>query len=166
MRKLEKNLYFAYGSNMNLDQMALRCPQAEVVGPARLEGYRLAFRGNGYSGVATVLPQPGSCVEGVLWKISARDEMHLDYYEGYPRLYGKEMLSVTGRDGQCSEVMVYTMNSPYRDTPAIPSRGYLDGILTGYRQNGLETQPVKAAANAVRQEMRAGKPPRRTGQER
>ncbi len=27
-------LYFAYGSNINLEQMAFRCPEATVVGPA------------------------------------------------------------------------------------------------------------------------------------
>lgn len=40
----EKTLYFAYGSNLNLDQMARRCPDAEPVGRVRLDGYRLAFR--------------------------------------------------------------------------------------------------------------------------
>lgn len=40
-------LYFAYGSNMNLNQMAFRCPDAEVVDTVRLEGYRLAFCMNG-----------------------------------------------------------------------------------------------------------------------
>ena len=46
----EKTLYFAYGSNLNLDQMARRCPDAEPVGRVRLDGYRLAFRrtGGGY----------------------------------------------------------------------------------------------------------------------
>ena len=35
----EEKLYFAYGSNMNLNQMAFRCPDAEVVDTVRLEGY-------------------------------------------------------------------------------------------------------------------------------
>ena len=34
-----EQLYFAYGSNINLEQMAWRCPGAEVFGPAVLEGY-------------------------------------------------------------------------------------------------------------------------------
>lgn len=38
----EGTLYFAYGSNINLDQMAYRCPAAEVVGPVVLENYRRA----------------------------------------------------------------------------------------------------------------------------
>jgi len=42
-------LYIAYGSNLNLKQMAHRCPTAKVVGTAMLHNWRLAF----YS-VATV----------------------------------------------------------------------------------------------------------------
>lgn len=34
--------YFAYGSNMDLEQMAWRCPQARVVGPGFLKGINSA----------------------------------------------------------------------------------------------------------------------------
>lgn len=43
---MEENLYFAYGSNLDLEQMAQRCPDAEIVGPVRLENYELRFRGS------------------------------------------------------------------------------------------------------------------------
>lgn len=43
---MAKRLYFAYGSNINLEQMAVRCPAALMVGPAVLDGYELLFRGN------------------------------------------------------------------------------------------------------------------------
>ena len=100
MIKTKEKLYFAYGSNMNLNQMAFRCPDAEVVESVRLEGYRLAFRTNGGgNGVATILPEEGSYVDGVLWRISERDEQHLDHYEGFPFLYGKEPVTVTNQDG-------------------------------------------------------------------
>ena len=36
---MEENLYFAYVSNLDLEQMAQRCPDAEIVGPVRLENY-------------------------------------------------------------------------------------------------------------------------------
>ena len=49
---MEKPLYFAYGSNINLDQMQYRCPDATVYGQAVLDNYDLRFRG---SGVATVI---------------------------------------------------------------------------------------------------------------
>lgn len=40
---MTERLYFAYGSNINLEQMAVRCPAAQVVGPAVLDGYELLF---------------------------------------------------------------------------------------------------------------------------
>ena len=108
---------------MNLNQMAFRCPDAQVVDTVRLEGYRLAFRMNGGGhGVATILPEPDSFVDGVLWRISERDEQSLDLYEGFPRLYGKEPVTVVDPDGLKREVMAYTMNSPYKDVPALPSK--------------------------------------------
>ena len=35
-----KKLYIAYGSNMDEEQMAFRCPTATLVGTAIVEGYR------------------------------------------------------------------------------------------------------------------------------
>ena len=64
---MEENLYFAYGSNLDLEQMAQRCPDAEIVGPVRLENYELRFRGSGF---ATVAPKKGSTVHGLVWKLT------------------------------------------------------------------------------------------------
>ena len=120
---------------MNLDQMAYRCPAASVVENVKLEGYRLTFCGRGKgSGVATILPEEGSRVEGVLWKITPECEKSLDFYEGYPHLYGKEPVLVQGKDGVKREVMAYTMNAPYKDQPAIPSDLYFMGIVEGCHQ--------------------------------
>ena len=130
--KTNEKLYFAYGSNMNLNQMAFRCPDAEVVDTVRLEG---------------------SCVDGVLWRISEQDEQHLDHYEGFPYLYGKEPVTVTDRNGRQREIMAYTMNSPYKDVPAMPSKAYLEGILNGCRQNGIEIAPVLEAVWLTQREL-------------
>jgi len=40
---MDEQLYFAYGSNINLEQMAVRCPAATPVCPVALDNYRLAF---------------------------------------------------------------------------------------------------------------------------
>jgi len=132
-------LYFAYGSNMNLNQMAYRCPESEVVGLVRLDGYKLAFRGAGF---ATILPCEGGSVEGVLWRISEVDERRLDRYEGYPRHYSKSTFTVLGRDQAHYKAMLYEMCPPMRDQPALPSEQYFGGILQGCRQNGLPHRPV------------------------
>ena len=76
---------------MNRAQMAFRCPDAEMLETVKIEGYRLAFR---HSGVATLLPEPGGVVDGVLWRISQEDEKRLDRYEGYPVLYGRDSITV------------------------------------------------------------------------
>ncbi len=156
---MEKSLYFAYGSNMNLDQMDFRFPAAKAVGTVRLEDYRLAFCGKASGcGVATILPEAGSHVEGVLWEITPECERSLDRYEGYPHLYGKEMVCVKNKDGIGTEVMVYTMNPPYKEHPSRPSRLYLDGILEGCRQNGIRLGAVREAVKRTRAEEREGKP--------
>lgn len=140
-----EKLYFAYGSNINLGQMAHRCPDAQMVGPVTLDGYELRFRGNGGGyGVATIAPKRGSQVPGLLWRITPVCEQSLDRYEGYPHLYGKEPVTVRDRAGQAYTVMAYVMTERYRE-PALPSNLYYSGILEGYRQNGLPTASLKRA---------------------
>lgn len=52
--KGKQRLYIAYGSNLNLEQMAFRCPTAKVVGKSELKDYELLFRGGRRGAVATV----------------------------------------------------------------------------------------------------------------
>ena len=40
--------YFAYGSNMNLEQMAVRCPGARMVDLVRKTGWRYLINQRGY----------------------------------------------------------------------------------------------------------------------
>ena len=54
--------YIAYGSNLNRAQMALRCPDAKVVGTGEIKDYELLFRGNRNGAVATVEPKKGRLV--------------------------------------------------------------------------------------------------------
>ena len=138
-------LYFAYGSNINLDQMAHRCPAAQAVGPVTLEGYELLFRGNNAGhGVATIAPKQGGTVHGLLWQITPQCEWSLDRYEGYPTLYGKEAVNVKDAQGQEITVMAYRMTERYQ-FPSVPSKFYYDGIEEGYRQNGLPVDELKKA---------------------
>ena len=60
---------------------------------------------------------------------------------------------VTDQDGIRHEILAYTMNSPYKDTPAMPSKAYLEGILNGCRQNGIETAPVLEAVWLTQQKL-------------
>ena len=131
-----KKLYMAYGSNLNLGQMARRCPTAKVVGTAMLEGYQLLF-----NGVATIVKREGAVVPVGIWEIDKRCEESLDRYEGYPTLYRKETLAVE-MNGKEVQAMVYIMN---RDRPALPAYSYYETIEDGYNDVGLDTAHLRKA---------------------
>jgi gamma-glutamylcyclotransferase (GGCT)/AIG2-like uncharacterized protein YtfP len=71
-------LYFAYGSNMDRATMAVHCPGAKALGPARLPNHRFFIARAGYASIA---PRPGAETWGVLWEVSERDLPALDAYE-------------------------------------------------------------------------------------
>lgn len=140
---MKKNYYVAYGSNMNIDQMSYRCPNARVVGSGTVSGYRLRFRS-----VATIDKDASSDVPVVVWEITPSDEVALDVYEGYPRLYRKERVKVD-LDGKELEAMVYVMNGNGGDSA--PSNSYYKTILDGYLQNNINTQHlIRAEARSKR----------------
>ena len=156
-----ESLYFAYGSNINLRQMAVRCPDAQVVEPAVLENYELLFRGNDRDyGVATIRPKEGCQVHGLLWKISPECERSLDHYEGYPYLYEKQKIPLTTKSGQQVSAMVYVMTREKERMPSMPTRGYFTGILEGFQQNGLPEKSLEQALNNLIREQRVMERPK------
>lgn len=134
--------YIAYGSNMSIEQMAYRCPDAYVVGVGYLEGWKLEFYLH-----ATVEPvSRNGKVPVVVWEISENDEKSLDYYEGVPSYYTKDRATVRLVDGTEVEGLIYLMRR-YRDLP--PTRGYVQGIAEAYRRFGFKKE-LKALHEAVR----------------
>ncbi|WP_325213485.1 gamma-glutamylcyclotransferase family protein [Oscillibacter sp.] len=134
-------LYFAYGSNINLEQMAYRCPDASVVGPVSLENHELLFRRGGF---ATIAPKEGGKVHGLLWSITPGCERSLDRYEGYPRFYDKRTVTVRDGLGRELSVMAYVMDERFRE-PMLPTTDYYNCILEGYRCCGLPVTALKKA---------------------
>ena len=151
---MEETLYFAYGSNINLEQMSHRCPDAQIVGPVTLENYELQFRGHGF---ATVSPKEGSVVHGLMWKLPPVSEQTLDRYEGYPRHYTKEQVSVRTTDGTAVSVMVYIMAEPLCRQPALPPPHYYRAIQQGFETNGLPLGALKEAWDRTVDEVWSGK---------
>ena len=148
---METIVYAAYGSNMNLEQMAIRCPEAKVIGTGMLEDYCLTFRGL-YKGVANIEPSKGKQVPIVLWGITKDCEAALDMYEGYPRLYEKKEIKVKVNDS-VKKAMAYIMTKEYKDKVAQPTEYYFNVIAKGYLDNGLELSPLQAAYSECLQEL-------------
>ena len=126
----EKTYYIAYGSNLSVEQMAQRCPDARIVGQAVLEDWELAFHG-----CATILPNKGKNTPVLVWEISAGDEKNLDIYEGFPHYYRKENMTVevVSKDAEPMTVtaMVYIMEHDYGQK--MPSLYYYRVLHDGYK---------------------------------
>ena len=131
-------LYFAYGSNLDSAQMCRRCPDARLVGVARLCSHRLGFAG--YSpawrgGVATVLRDSGGQVPGLVWALSGEDLERLDRFEGHPFAYVRKRLLVEFEDGARHHAFVYVK----RDTESTrPGAAYLGVIWRAYHRHGFD----------------------------
>jgi hypothetical protein len=136
-------LMFAYGSNLNIGQMAKRCPDAEPLGRMRLANWRLVFRG-----VADVIQEPGAVCYGGVWRITPRCEYALDLYEGIKsRMYRKEYIQIKpGKHGE-TRMMVYVMNS----TGIMPPSDYYLGVIEeGYRDHRMPKDAYKRLEEALR----------------
>ena len=147
---MKKKLYIAYGSNMNLPQMAHRCPTAQVVGTSKIKDYALLFRGGRTGAVATIEPCEGGSVPVLLWEIAPQDELSLDLYEGYPNFYGKQMLDLE-LEGKQVSAMVYVMTPGHR--LGYPSESYYDVIREGYQAAGFDTDVLEQAVEYTEQLM-------------
>lgn len=140
---METKIYAAYGSNMNLEQMAVRCPASKVIGNGVLEDYKLTFRGL-YKGVANIEPCKGKEVPIVLWEITQDCETALDMYEGYPRLYEKREVKVK-IGTKIKKAMAYVMTEEYINKPSVPTNYYYNVIAKGYQDNELDLETLKQA---------------------
>lgn len=119
-------LYFAYGSNMNRDQMAVRCPGAVPIGAGTLPGYRLVERM-----YADIDPDPDTEVWGVLWSITPTHLHALDRYEGYPRFYTRHRVRIRTGNHHLRPAIVYEMTeAAKRERNGLPFSDHYRGICS------------------------------------
>lgn len=92
-----KRYYLAYGSNLNVRQMAWRCPTAKAVGIAVIKDYELLFKGSKTGVYLTIEPKSGAEVPVAVWSVELADEKRLDVYEGFPAFYYKTEIELPVR---------------------------------------------------------------------
>ena len=134
-------LYFAYGSNLDWNQMRKRCPSAKFCGMAVLRGHRLAFtrlsRKRG-CGAADVIPAAGSNVWGVVYEITEREVEFLDKSEGYrpgreTNSYIRKECQVAMEGDDDSPMAVVSYFAHRENNPPLPNQEYKVQILGGAR---------------------------------
>jgi gamma-glutamylcyclotransferase len=137
--------YFAYGSNLWIDQMAAR------TGPigqgddrprvARLADHRLVFNMQGDDGqVFANVERPGEGVFGVIYRCGPAALNKLDAYEwGYER----RRVLVTDEGGVTLDAVAYVAKADRVTSGGKPSADYLERVVRGARQHGLPEAYVR-----------------------
>jgi len=130
--------YFAYGLNLNRQQMAQCCPSSIPRFSAELPNYKLEFSGwsrQWRGGSISVKHSRGDKVLGGLYEVAETDLARLDKAEDCPNSYGRLKITVYRDTGEPMEAFTY-IRSRQADE-ASPSTDYLKIIQQGYREWGL-----------------------------
>lgn len=133
---MKQLFYIAYGSDLNMAQMANRCPNAEPVGTGYLNNYQLVFKGDYSGSYLTIEPADGKRVPVGIWKLKPGQRDRLDKYEGWPKRYNRrdfliDMKAIEGKDRTKIKAFAYIMRSDVKK--AEPSRMFLDVCVQGYK---------------------------------
>ncbi len=126
--------YCAYGSNLNLANMAKMCPNSKPFKTGYIDGYELVFRGK-EEGFLNIVTCPGSVVPVLMWEIDERDIDALNTYESFPDLYDIVDIDVIS-DGVVYNCYVYEMREKFDYKK--PSDEYIEMCEEGYKDNGFD----------------------------
>ena len=114
---IARHLYFAYGSNLCVQQMARALPRCRRTrGRAMLADHDWLINERG---VATIEPFAGSEVHGVSVEVTDHDLAALDSAEGVPVRYRRDRMTVHTADGPAGGLGVHR---PPRRTGAAAAR--------------------------------------------
>lgn len=125
--------YVAYGSNLHLEDMKKRCPDAIFLKTGFISDYTLVYRGPADHVFLNIERKPGSIVPVGLFKISEQDLQNLDIYEEVPDLYYRDVVDVFLEDGSCIQGLVYIMHDTF--PLGTPSEAYVQTVKEGYEDH-------------------------------
>jgi gamma-glutamylcyclotransferase (GGCT)/AIG2-like uncharacterized protein YtfP len=142
--------YFAYGSNMDPRTMRRTVPEAQVVGPGRLEGFRLEF--NVYSdrwegGAANLEPDEDAHVWGVVWEVPDGAMDSLDTFVGHPTFYRREDVAVAPSGSDPLECLTYRV--AHQKGYVRPTPQYLARLRGAVRLQGLPPEALDIIESAA-----------------
>lgn len=154
-----EQLYFAYGSNLNEDDLRKWCrremheyPLVKERGADFLPDQEVVFnhkstQRNG--GVLNLRPVVGHAVPGILFEVAPGGWEVLDRKEGAPRAYRQEPVVVLSSSGQEVEAIAYVVPEDRVTTPFVePHADYVNVVREGLRRHALPTSALEDAAAA------------------
>jgi len=151
-------LYFAYGSNLNWEQIKKRVPSSSFHGIAKLENYRLDFTrksANRGCGVADIVKDENKDVWGAIYQFNKKDLKKLDECEGYnpnreneknAYIRIEKMVYLEGKKDQSMTVYTYEVIDREFDKHK-PNKDYKNLIVTGAKYWKLPKEYIKYLEN-------------------
>ena len=138
-------LYFAYGSNMNVDAMARRCPRSKALGLARLERRRLAVMREGW---LTAVRDPALCgARRALGPGACPMSRRSTATRACPQgLYAKLMQAVIAERAPRQAIVYFGANAG----PGAARPAYLAEVLAAARSWPLPAEGVEALERIAR----------------
>ena len=141
MKNKTYTFYFAYGSNMNQEQMKYRCLNSRPLGKVSLLGYRFIINSRG---VANIIPNNYSTVNGILWLINPKHELILDYFEGVKKkIYFKKYCFVTFLNQRELSLIYIAFNKVIGN----PRKGYLEKVINGAKSFNAKKKWINELKN-------------------
>ncbi len=145
--------YFAYGSNLNKEQLKVRVVTWKKDAKAVLDGWKLIFA-KGWSGhrsgYANIVTSEDSIVNGAIYELTEEQMKKLDIPEGAPNVYHRENVTVIS-NGKKIVAVAYVMRKIIEESK--PSAAYLQTIIDGLNDWKYEDKvinEVKTAAQGKR----------------
>ncbi|MGH2634707.1 MAG: gamma-glutamylcyclotransferase family protein [Actinomycetota bacterium] len=134
--------FFAYGARMNPRTMQNDTPDPVQIGPARLDGYRLAFNVPSRSwggGAANAVPTLGGHLWGILWEVGEGDMKAFNSFRGDERMEHVLEVEVQGPDGPV-KATTFAVDSP--EQFVAPSDRYLAMLRAVARDQQLPEEAL------------------------
>lgn len=132
--------YFAYGSNLFIDQKVARTGHIRSAVVCRLPGYRFAFNKQGRGGniYANIMHDAMAEVWGVAYLCNPEALDVMDSYEGVANGdYKRIQVTVEKEAGEEFEAIAYVACDDFVCEPGRPMATYLRKILSGARHHSL-----------------------------
>ena len=132
--------YFAYGSNLEVEQKENRTGSIREARRCRLPGYRLAFNKRGKTGqnLANIVPNEAKEVWGAAYRCRPEALVQMDNFEGVGvGHYNKVVVEVLTDSGDRLQAVTYIAGSSYICPEGHPSREYVDKIINGAKHHHL-----------------------------
>jgi gamma-glutamylcyclotransferase len=128
--------YFAYGINLNKNQMSENFPKSQPKFIATLYNYRLIFTGwarQWHGGTITLKHSNGDKVLGAIYEVPDIEWGRLDKFEDCPGNYERLKVTVNDEDGDPVEAVTYIKKRQMQMDESKPSPEYLKIVQQGYK---------------------------------